>query len=95
MASLWREFVDFVDSQISVEDHRFWSTDLRSLAAWALLPFVTLLFLVDRPSTLAELAGLAGFLLEAGWIWFVFKRRAIKKRHWTEPTRYSDQNEGY
>ncbi|BCI70561.1 hypothetical protein SPKIRA_13910 [Sphingomonas paucimobilis] len=65
------------------------------MAAWALLPFVTLLFLVDRPSTLADLAGLAGFLLEAGWIWFVFKRRAIKKRHWTEPTRYSDQNEGY
>jgi hypothetical protein len=95
MASLWQEFVDTIDARISVDDGLFWITDLRALMAWPLIPFFVVTLLADPPSTVANVAMVAMLVLEIWWTVFLFRRRAAKKREWVEPTRFSDQNNGY
>jgi hypothetical protein len=94
MAGLWREIVDVIDSEISVRDDRF-ITDLRFLVWLPAIPFMIALCFVDLPSRLGyALVGLMfGFMVP--WAIFLFRRRAAKKRTWTEPTRWSDENNGY
>ena len=95
MASLWQELVDTIDAQISVHDDRFWATDLRALMAWPLIPFFPVMLFVDPPSTTANVTLVAMLSFEVWWTIFLFRRRAAKKRNWVEPTRYSDENNGY
>lgn len=95
MASLWQEFVDTIDAQISVDDGLFWGTDLRALMALPLIPFLVVMFLAHPPSTAANVVGSAMLIFEVWWIIFLLRRRAAKKRNWVEPTRFSDENNGY
>jgi hypothetical protein len=94
MASLWQEFVDTIDARISVKDGLFW-TDLRALMAWPFLPFMLVVILTGPSSTSANVALVATLIFEVWWSVFLFRRRAIKKRDWVEPTRFSDENNGY
>lgn len=95
MASLWQEFVDTVDGQISVDDGLFWMTDLRALMAWPLIPFLAVALFADPPPTVANIAMVAMLVFAIWWIVCLLRRRADKKRNWVEPTRFSDQNNGY
>ena len=94
MASLWQEFVDTVDAQISVNDGLFYS-DLRAMIAWPMLPFVIVIALSDPPSTLTDVALVLLLVLEVWWVRFLFRRRREKKERWIEPTRFSDDSNGY
>lgn len=94
MASLWQEFVDTIDSWISVDDN-FWMTDLRTLLAWPLISFFMVIRLADPPSIVANVAMVAMLVFEIWWTVFLYRRRAAKKRDWVEPTRFSDENNGY
>lgn len=94
MASVWQEFVDTIDSWISVDDGLFW-TDFRALMALPMMPFVAIAALADLASTAANVAILAMVLFEVWWAIFLFRRRAAKKRRWTEPQRFSDDTNGY
>lgn len=95
MASPWREFVDFIDAQISVDDGLFWLTDLKALMAWPLIPFFVIMLLAEPPSVFANVAMVAMLIFEVWWTFFLLRRRAAKKRDWIEPTRFSDENKGY
>lgn len=95
MASLWQAFVETVDAQISVDDRLFWATDLRALIAWPLIPFFVLIFLANPPSTSANVIAAAMLIFEVWWTIFLFRRRATKKRDWVDPSRFSDENNGY
>ena len=95
MASLWREFVDTIDGKISVDDGLFWGTDLRALMAWPLIPFLVVMFIADPPSTAANVVASAMLIFEVWWTIFLVRRRAAKKRNWVEPTRFSEENNGY
>lgn len=95
MASLWQDFVDAVDAQISVDDRLFWATDLRALIAWPLIPFLVLIFLAGPPSAIANVIAAAMLIFEIWWTIFLFRRRATKKRNWVEPSQFSDENKGY
>jgi len=94
MAGLWQEFVDVVDAQISVKDGLF-LTGLRWLMTWPLIPFLIALCFVETPSALANGIAIAVLLIEVPWVIFVVRRRAAKKREWVEPTRFSDDTNGY
>ncbi|OQW77102.1 MAG: hypothetical protein BVN32_08580 [Proteobacteria bacterium ST_bin14] len=95
MASLWQDFVDTVDAQISVNDRLFWAVDFGALIAWPFIPFFVLVFLADPPSTSANVIAAAMLIFEVWWTIFLFRRRATKKRKWVEPSRFSDENSGY
>jgi hypothetical protein len=95
MARFRQEFVDWVDSQISVDDGLFWFTDLRAMMAWPAVPFIVLIVLADPPSTAANIAFAAMILCMAWWTAFLLRRRAAKKRSWIEPKRFSDDTNGY
>ena len=95
MASLWQEFVDTVEAQISVDDGLFWVTDLRALMAWPLIPFLVAMFFLDLPSTAANIAMTLMLAFEVWWTVFLLRLRAAKKRKWVEPTRFSDEKNGY
>ena len=77
MASLWQEFVDTVDAQISVDNGMFYN-DLRGLMFWPLLPFIIATpFVADNePVGSVLVAGMV--LIEIPWVIFLFKRRAVK-----------------
>jgi hypothetical protein len=94
MSELWREFVDTVDTQISVKDDRFLS-DLRGLIWWPVIPFLPAFIFVEPPSIGAFCLILVVVLTTMAWTWFLFHRRAVKKRSWVEPDRYADDNNGY
>lgn len=94
MASLWQEFVETIDSQISVDDGLFW-TDFRALMALSMAPFAAIVALSNPPSTIATVALIAMLLFEVWWAIFLLRRRAAKKRDWTEPQRFSDDTNGY
>ena len=95
MASLWQEFVDTVDAQISVDDGHFWLIDVRALMAWPLMPFLIVMLFVDLHSTGGNIALGLMLIFEVWWTVFLFRLRAAKKRSWAEPTRFSDDNNGY
>lgn len=94
MASLWQEFVDTIDAQISVKDG-LWISDSQALMAWPLVPFFVVMLLADLPSIVANVAMVAMLVFEIWWTVFLYRRRAVKKRDWVEPTRFSDENNGY
>lgn len=95
MASLWQEFVDTIDSQISVDDGLFWATRSRALLAWPFIPFFGVVLFAETPSPVVDVAMVATLIFEVWWTVFLFRRRAAKKCQWVEPTRFSDQNDGY
>ena len=94
MASLWQEFVDTVDAQISVDSGMFYN-DLRGLMFWPLLPFFIAAPFVAGNELVGWLMVAGTVLIEVLWVIFLFRRRAAKKRNWIEPTRFSDENNGY
>jgi hypothetical protein len=94
MASLWREFVGVIDDQISVRDDRFW-WDLRFLIWLPAFPFAISLCFIELPSTLGYIVGGLMFACLVPWVRFLLRRRAEKKRDWVEPTRFSNERNGY
>jgi hypothetical protein len=94
MASLWREIVDTIDAQISVHDDMFLS-NLQFSIWMPAIPFGFALGFMDLPSTAGYIVGGLMFAVTVPWTVFLFRRRAAKKRTWVEPTRWSDENNGY
>lgn len=94
MAGLWQEIVDTIDAQMSVKDGLF-TTDLRALMMWPLVPFLVALCFVEMPSTAANVIAFAMLAIEVPWVIFLLRRRAKKKRAWVEPARFSDDTNGY
>jgi hypothetical protein len=89
MHKAWQFFVDTIDAQISGDDQRFWR-DLRGLIILPWIPFFVALCFVDTPSVLGDVLVGAMFGVTIPWTIFLLRRRAIKKRSWVEPTRFSD-----
>ena len=94
MGGLWRAIVDMIDGQISVYPERF-AMDLRGLIWVPAVPFLIAMAFTETPSTLGYIEGVAMLCAIVAWTIFLFRRRAIKKRTWVEPIRYSDDNNGY
>ena len=69
--------------------------DFRFLMTLPLIPFFIVLAFVEKPSTLANWIGLAMLLIEIPWVIFLLKLRSAKREKWIEPTRYSDDTNGY
>jgi len=94
MASLWQDFLGTVDAQISVDNGMFYN-DLRALMFWPLLPFIIATPFVAGNESVGWFMVGSMVLVEVPWFIFLFRRRAAKKRSWIEPTRFSDENNGY
>jgi hypothetical protein len=94
MARIWDVIVEIIDDQTSVRDtHFLW--DLRFLVWVPAIPFAIALCFVEKPSALGYILGTLMFAAMIPWTVFLFRRRAAKKRRWVEPTRFSDENNGY
>ena len=91
---IWESIVNTLDSQINVKDGLFFS-DLPFLASLPAIPFFLAAFLTGTPSTAATVLVALAFVAMVLWTIFIFKRRKIKKQNYAQPTRFSDDNNGY
>ena len=92
MSSLRELLVGWVDDQISVVDSRFY-WDVR----WfVLVPFLpAFIALAVGQTSIFDVLLVLGLVVVLPWMLLVSRRRALKKKSWVEPTRYSDMNGGY
>jgi hypothetical protein len=84
----------WLDGQISVKDGLFLQ-GARSLLFLPFLPFFIVSFAFEAGSLPMRLIVLGGLLVCIPWGFLVFKVRRKKKDSWVEPTRWTDQNNGY
>jgi hypothetical protein len=77
----------------SVHD-RLWM-DLRFLLWLPAMPFIVVLYFIQKPSVLAYVLGVGMLTVTIPWVLLLFRRRAVKKRSWQKATRFSDMNDGY
>ncbi|MFL0588335.1 hypothetical protein ACH0BU_17080 [Sphingomonas olei] len=94
MASIWQEFIDTLDGQLSGDPKRKWM-DVKPLMGLPLFPGFVIVACMPTASIAAKTAMTITFVVELAWLILIFKRWKVKAAAFTPATRFSDDPAGY